>query len=293
MVSHDRDLFAETDLLAEDSPQPRRGLAGQGLEWLIVRLLAERERWPLWLPVLIGAGIGAYFWLGAEPPGWLGAVLLAAAVVLAAAWRRNRASAAAVALVALALGFAAAQFQAARVAAPVLERRLGAVMVEGRLVAVDPLPEGARLVIAPTRIDRLEARALPARVRVRLRHGDNAALPGVWLRLKATLMPPPAPALPGAYDFERRAWFDRLGAVGYALGRPQWIAAPPGAGAAGWQVALQGVRTDVTARIRAALPDRSGAIAAALITGDTHAIPPADADAFRNAGLAHILVSEQ
>jgi competence protein ComEC len=38
------------------------------------------------------------------------------------------------------------------------------------------------------------------------------------------------------------------------------------------------------------LPGPTGAIAAALITGETHAIPPADAGAFRDAGLAHILV---
>jgi hypothetical protein len=25
---------------------------------LVERLVAERERWPLWLPVLLGAGIG-------------------------------------------------------------------------------------------------------------------------------------------------------------------------------------------------------------------------------------------
>ena len=55
-------------------------------------------------------------------------------------------------------------------------------------------------------------------------------------------------------------------------------------------MALQALRAHVTARIRSALPDERGAIAAALIAGDTHAIAPADADAFRNAGLAHILV---
>jgi competence protein ComEC len=254
-------------------------------------LLAERERWPLWLPVLLGAGIGAYFWLPAEPPDWLGPTLLVlAAALLKRAWGARRGFAAAAGGVALALGFAAAQLQSALVAAPVLTHRLGPVMVEGRIESVDALPEGARLVIGHLAIDRLGSQATPARVRVRLRHGDAAAIPGAWLKVKAVLMPPPAPAMPGAYDFERRAWFDRLGAVGYALGAPQMIAPPDGAGASSWGVALQALRTRVTERIRAALPDERGAIAAALIAGDTHAIPPADADAFRNAGLAHILV---
>jgi len=258
---------------------------------LVACLVAERERWPLWLPVLMGAGIGAYFWLSTEPPAWFGAVLLlVAAGVAADAWRRDGNLVVPAALVAIAAGFAVAQLETHLVAAPVLEQRTRAVAVEGRLVAVDPLPEGARLVIAPSRIEGLDDDRLPARVRVRLRHGEDAALPGAWLRLKAVLMPPPAPAMPGAYDFQRRAWFEGLGAVGYALGRPELIAAPAGAGVAGWRVLVQRVRTAITARIRAALPGEDGAIASALITGDTHAIPQADADAFRNAGLAHILV---
>jgi competence protein ComEC len=115
-------------------------------------------------------------------------------------------------------------------------------------------------------------------------------VPGAWLRLEAVLMPPPAPAMPGAYDFQRRAYFDRLGAVGFALGDPAPMAAPADAGPGPWRTAIERVRAEVGLRIRAALPGPTGAIAAALITGETHAIPPEDAGAFRDAGLAHILV---
>src|SRR5713226_3004932 len=34
--------------------------------------LAERERWALWIPALLGCGIGFYFMLTVEPPGWSG-----------------------------------------------------------------------------------------------------------------------------------------------------------------------------------------------------------------------------
>src|SRR5579885_254025 len=261
------------------------------LERLGACFMAERERWPLWLPALLGAGIGVYFWLDAEPPAWLGVALLLAAAALAAdAWRRDRRLAVPAAVLVAAAGFAGAQLETRLVAAPVLPHRVGPVTVEGRLEAVDPLPEGARLVIAPSHIDRVDDDALPARVRVRLRRGAAPALPGDWVSLRAMLMPPPAPSMPGAYDFQRRAWFERIGAVGYALGRATRIEPPAGAGAAGWRVRLQALRAAVTARVRAALPGEEGAIAAALITGDTHAIPPGDAEAFRLAGLAHILV---
>ncbi|HVA13591.1 MAG TPA: ComEC/Rec2 family competence protein [Stellaceae bacterium] len=255
------------------------------------RLLAERERWPLWFPVLMGGGIAIYFSLPTEPTWWLGGAALAlAGGFLVAAWRLERQLVFGCALFAVALGFAVSQFQAWWVAAPVLEHRLGPIEIIGRLVSVDPLPEGARLVIAPDRVGDLPAEQMPARVRIRLRRGDAGVVPGDWLSVRAMLMPPPAPSTPGAYDFERAAWFQRLGAVGYALGAAKPSAPPAGQSTSLWRHAIEALRTTVTQRIRAALPDRSGAIAAAIIAGQTHDIAPDDAGAFRDAGLAHILV---
>lgn len=39
-------------------------------------LLAERERWPLWVPVLLGVGISLYFAQTDEPPTWFGSLTL-------------------------------------------------------------------------------------------------------------------------------------------------------------------------------------------------------------------------
>jgi competence protein ComEC len=269
---------------------------GRMLAPLVARLLAERERWALWFPVLMGIGIGIYFWLPSEPPFWIGASALALGVAaLVGAWRARHDLTLAGAVLALALGFAAAQFQAWIVAAPVLQHRLGPVEVTGRLVAIEPLPDGARLVIAPTIIhDRrtgdVAAKELPARLRVRLR-GDNPNLaPGNLVRVLAMLYPPPAPAMPGAYDFERRAWFERLGAVGYVYGGAERVRPPSGEEISSWRQAVEALRNTVARRIRAALPGRSGAIATAIVVGETHAIAEDDVAAFRDAGLAHILV---
>ena len=53
-----------------------RELGAGMLPRLLARLLDERERWMLWLPVGIGLGIGLYFSLAEEPPVWLGPALL-------------------------------------------------------------------------------------------------------------------------------------------------------------------------------------------------------------------------
>lgn len=272
------------------STSARRGVAS----WLIDNLTGERGRWPLWLPAYMGAGIGAYFWLTFEPPYWIAPAGLVLGGLACIATRRVPRFAGwlmpAAALAIVFFGFGLAQLQTWLVAAPVIEHRLGPVEITGKLVSVDPLPEGTRLVIAPSTIERLSADRTPVRIRVRLRHGVPNLIPGEWLKLRAVLMPPPGPAMPGAYDFQRRAWFDRLGAVGFALGAPQVLPAPDGSGPSRLWALIEATRTNVTARIHAALPGPTGAIASALIAGETHAIPPQDAGAFRDAGLAHILV---
>ena len=260
-------------------------------------LAAERERWALWLPVPLGCGIGLYFALLSEPPGWSGAAALVLAGTLALIGRRRpHLLLPGIGLALAALGFAVAQLETWRVAAPVLDRQIGPVEVEGQLFEVEPLPEeGSRIIVAPHSIGRRDSARLPALVRIKLKSrildsGGDDPLPGEWISLRAILYPPPAPAMPGAYDFQRRAFFDRLGAVGFAVSPPIRETAPQGETPARWRIAIAALRHAITERITAALPGRAGGIAAAIITGETHGIPEADAAAFRDAGLAHILV---
>jgi competence protein ComEC len=273
----------------------RRVLASLRHAALILRnaLLAERERWALWIPALLGSGIGFYFMLMAEPPAWSGPAAIACAGLMALLARRHAVVLLpAVAGLIVAVGFADAQLQTWLVAAPVLERQLGPVRVEGRIVEIDPLPEGYRIVVAPRSVERLDAARLPPRLRIKVTRGGGDRLPGEFVALRAILYPPPAPAMPGAYDFQRRAFFDRLGGVGFAVSPVERMAAPDGEGPSSWRTAIAALRSAMTERILAVLPSRTGGVAAAIITGQTHAIPEPDAAAFRDAGLAHILVCE-
>ena len=103
-------------------------------------------------------------------------------------------------------------------------------------------------------------------------------------------MPPSEPALPGDYDFGRQAWFAGIGAVGYSLSPPSIEArrADPPCRPGLW-AGVQRVRQAIGARIAAALPGETGAIATALITGERGGISDATTDAFRDSGILHIL----
>lgn len=266
--------------------------------WLTCALDAERERWPLWLPVAFGAGIAVYFALPAEPPPGLGLVLavLAGLVAGIGLWlgRRGRAGQGVV-LIALvvcagAAGFATARSHAAAAAAPVLAKRLGPVSIEGTLHAIEPGLKGARLTLDDPRIARLGPDRTPRRIRLRLRDDARGLALGDRVRLTGVLMPPPAPSAPGAYDFARDAWFQRLGAVGFAFGAPVVLAHGDGQGwSLRFQAALGEARRELYDRVRRALPGITGAVAGALMTGERGDIPPATMETMRESGLAHLL----
>jgi len=246
------------------------------------RLLLERERWPLWLPVFLGTGIAVYFALPAEPPSWLGVVLLAAVLAVTLLTRRwGGGFLVAVLVIFVALGFAAAQLRSAWVAAPVLERPSGKVSVQGLVDEAEPLAEGGqRVTLVQPRI--MLDGPLPAKLRLRLKQNDPVPV-GAEIRLDAILVPPPQPMAPGAFDFARHAWFLGLGAVGTGLSAPE-IVNPP-ADAPG----LNRLRQHVLERITRHLPGATGGVAAALVTGETSAIVRPVLDAYRDSGLAHLL----
>jgi competence protein ComEC len=254
--------------------------------------LAERERWPLWLPAGFGAGIAVYFALPFEPSGVAVASFLAAGLACAVFAIRSTATLLKVLLAAaavLSLGFAHAAFRSERVAAPVIVRKMGPVALEGLIESVQVHGKGMRVVLTELNAPRLHA-AVPAKVRISIRAASDALLPGSWIRVTAVLMPPPGPAAPGGYDFGRAAWFDRIGGVGFAYGRAHAIA-PLRAPALieRTQTAIAGLRWRMTQRIDAVLPGSTGGIAAALITGERGSISDEDEAALRDAGLAHVL----
>ena len=182
-------------------------------------LAGERERWALWLPVCLGLGVALYFALAVEPPLWLGAAGVAVAAVLGVAGRRRPLLlVAALGLGMIGVGFAVVQWRAAAVAAPMLKKRLGPTSVTGRVVRVETFPESVRVTLERPRIGGLAADRTPEKVCLRLRGRQPALNPGDWIRLRGVIAPPPPPAAPGAFDFQRQSFFRGLGGVGFAYG---------------------------------------------------------------------------
>lgn len=256
-------------------------------DWLERRLEAERDQLPLWLPVMLGVGVAAYFILD-DARSWGAVALVAAAVgvfALAVDGEGRAARMVAIGGLAAAIGLGLVWWRAERVAAPVLGRAVVATF-QGRVDRIEPL--AARGLVRLTLEDVAsgsDARgpvALPPRLRVNLQAADapKALATGAVVRLRARLMPPPVAAVPGAYDYARVAWFDRVGAIGRGFA-PVTIVSGSKRG--------EGLRATLTRHITSRVEGSAGGIAAALATGDVGAISEEDAEAMRRAGLAHLL----
>ncbi len=254
-------------------------------------LLAERTRWFLWLPALLGGGIAVYFLLPVEPSLLtLRAGTGAVAAALIALGRNELRRYLLIASLALLAGLWLAAERSASVAAPVLQRSSGATWIEGRVLEAEQRDRGHRVLLDRLVIGGLAAPDTPQRIRISLPRDGEALWPGDRIRVRAMLSPPPEPAMPGAYDFARSAWFRQIGAVGYTISTPE---AMPARDAADWReaatLALSRWRQELTRRFAAQAEGAGGAIAVALITGARGPIPDRIDEAFRDSGLAHIL----
>ncbi|MDT8856346.1 ComEC/Rec2 family competence protein [Paracoccaceae bacterium Fryx2] len=258
------------------------------LRWTPLQALAEARGilFP-WLPVFMAIGIGLWFTLPFEPglrfyAGALAVVALGTALRL---WGPEHGHPFAVALAALALGALLAGVRAHSVAAPILSfRYYGAI--EGRVVLVDrSASDHMRLTLDQVVLNRVSPERTPERVRISL-HGKQYLTPepGMLVILTGHLAAPEGPPEPGGFDFQRLAYFERLGAIGYSR-TPVLLLAPPEP----WAQIVNRMRSRLSAGIQAAVPGDPGAFSSGVMTGDRSGLSLQAIEDLRGSSLTHLL----
>ncbi|MFY0691386.1 MAG: ComEC/Rec2 family competence protein [Paracoccaceae bacterium] len=241
-------------------------------------------------PVCFGAGAGVYFCLRWEPAPLDYAAVALVGLLAALHWWRDKitGSPPACALMLLCLGLLWAGGHAHLSAAPVLEYRYYGP-IEGRIVAIDRSMSGKlRLTLDQVVLDRFAPLETPRRVRVSL-HGEQSYLdpkPGLTVMMTGHLAPPSGPVEPGGFDFQRKAWFDRLGGVGYT--RTPALALAP-AQDLGLALTLFRLRKEIAEGLKARIDGRAGPFAAAILTGDRSDLDADAVEDLRASNLAHLL----
>jgi competence protein ComEC len=152
---------------------------------------------------------------------------------------------------------------------------------------------GAGLWIDVRKIEDLPADLTPARIIVYQRKRAEELSIGDNIRLTADLRPPSRSARPDGFDFARQNYFDRSGAIAFTA-RPIELetdakALPPLSRTERLTLGLAEFRRHIGERIERALPGEVGAIAKALMTGERGGISEETNEAYRDAGIFHIL----
>jgi competence protein ComEC len=266
--------------------KPRRlSSVGDAIEAWLDR--AGFDRAP-WLAIALAAGIAAWFVLPG-PAWWTGSIALCLLFVVGASvgWRGSesrgnlRRAVVAVALL-LAVGTALVWARSSLVGAEPITRP-EVVLIDGRVLERENQPAENRVRLTLAYRDAESGRARKVRVNVAPDKVSTTVAEGARVRLRARLMPPGAPMVPGAYDFARTAWFAGLSATGSAIGPIELVEPGKAAGT------LASAQRRLSDHVRERLNGSPGAIAAAFASGDRGGISQGDEEAMRNAGLTHLL----
>ena len=236
-------------------------------------------------------GIALYFSLPREP--WL--VYLLAVLVTLIAWRRRLSlfgyqRQGLWILICLVLGLVVGTVHTSLRSPVFPSGTLEQVRLEGWVKRVEVRNTGAhRLTIyLGEPLEGLPADAHQVRVTTRTKTIPDE---GDYVRTRATLMEPPSPVLPGAYDMAPSLHYAQLSAIGYTTGRVYPAREPHSAPfLLRIETHWRALRSRYADRLYALGEQSEGAaLGAALIAGERGFLSPEDREALRGAGLAHII----
>lgn len=251
---------------------------------------AERERWIAWVPVCFATGIGLYFLLGSEPSKWFTVVVVEALLALVYIWRRHPERLLfLMALFIASMGFSDIQlralYQAKHIEKPAAEE---VTYLKGRILKVEYNSKG-KVRLALSAVSDFDKNRKGVH-RVTLPHKKTNLKAGNCVELIATLMPPSPPVMPKSYQFDRKAFFEGISAVGYANSSVYEIDCSEKAGL--WERLKNNIdelRGKVVAHIYGVLPKDEAGIVAAIVAGERGGISNKLTNQYRDSGLAHFL----
>lgn len=248
-------------------------------------LVAEQDRWILFVPAVFGCGVAAWFLIPAVTGRQAVAVLGLGIAVFGLAIHGRARRVIMLAGLLLTAGVIAAEVRSLSVASPRLHHRLATAEISGRVERVEHRSGGERMRVTLLR----DATSIDPEARLMISFSGDVppfVRPGAHILVPATLLPVAGPVMPGGYDPGRRAWFDGIAATGRAMGPPRLLsAASPRPGG----LVFASFRKDLAEHLQKTIPGPAGAVAVALTIGEQGQVPVELVEAMRISGLVHLL----
>jgi competence protein ComEC len=255
--------------------------------------MLDADAFSLLIAGIMAAGAALYFYWPVEPDiigmaCWAAAIVLAAIILI----RQSVFYRHGFCLLAFLLGFAIAWIHVvAAQSTIILAQNYDFVQVEGRVESATVGEKGVLLVMHPVSANQKNQKIALQKLSLWIKKGKNNTdykeiKPGDDIRVNASLKPPQPPLYPG--DSDRRLVDHLAGnsASGFVMGPVEFLNQQE---SASWDLWIANIRHKIDDRLMDVLPGSSGAVAAALLTGNQSAIPAEKMQAIRNSGLAHLL----
>ncbi|MBN2676287.1 MAG: ComEC/Rec2 family competence protein [Alphaproteobacteria bacterium] len=145
--------------------------------------------------------------------------------------------------------------------------------------------EGQRLRLKPHRIGSW-TEDLPEMVQLSRKTYDKDLRLGDKIIFYATVFPPGKPVAPGAFDFQRYAYYQGISGVGYiSEDRPMKILEKH----AEVPFLFEKIREDLSVYIQKILPNETGLFVLTVFLGERYALPQESLDIFQKSGLSHLM----
>ena len=155
--------------------------------------------------------------------------------------------------------------------------------IEGKVEQIKPSARGMQITLQNVHLSK--HRSLN-KVRINVASKLAADITyGDLVRLKAKLFPLQSGVLPGTYDFGFYMYMSGIEASGYALTNLEIL----DSNQSFFNQRTQSIRRSIYDRLISSLGSANGNFAAAILIGETKAIPKKIAEDMRNSGVAHIL----
>jgi competence protein ComEC len=244
----------------------------------------EHEQYVLMIPILLGIGVGVFF------SGYIHFNFFMVSIcsivgfftALLIGQKFPFLKYLILAVVFIGAGYGLASYRVISLATVTLDKELRPTNITGTVQNVHMYDDGKlRLTLRDTMIRGTNPLNL---VNVRVNKFDQMPYVGDKIEIRAGLMPPPGPSMPGDYDYARQVWFQGLSAVGYGVSALTITERN-----SDFSAKYSQMRQRMAERIKFQIPGETGTLAAALITGIRGGMPDELAEAMRNAGLAHLL----
>lgn len=252
----------------------------------------EQARALIFFVILFACGIGSYFTIKFEPDydRTLIGLGISFLVVIFSIFSKHRKFYPALFIFAFALGFFAANTKAYMMHAPRIDENLGTIWLRGKLEDIDKKDSYHRILVSKPDLWRPDkGKFTPEETPMKIRLNVRTAIAddvneGDIIKARVKLNQPAAlPAYPNGYDFARYAYFEGIGAVGFAFNKIEVFKDRK-------QGYFSSIRDTINKNIEEKVEDKDNAeILKALITAERGGIDRQVKESIREAGLGHVL----